>query len=355
MVGLAGQHRRPAPVRRRRVAAGPVAGGSSSTSGSRSSASRAAVRKKNRSPRNGRASRSPTRWNTAPAAAPSSSVAARRRRSVRERPSRVEGYSRLSRSKASPRKRSSGERLAAIAPRPPGWSARRPPRRRRPGRGPRRSSRGGRVEQAAELRRLQLAQPAEVGDAGVLADADQGDPVGRHPQVAEGGQDLGDLQLVVEVGLEPEQVLAGPAGRPGRGRAPRTGAAPPRRVDAVGAGEELRPDRAAARRRPVLAGTGPSCRTSAQASASVARPARRSRSTTMSPLVTCRGHGPPVAVMGERRVPMGRTRPPGTPSGERRCEARPVDARRTSCRWPAAGRPPGCCAVCSATSWWPPT
>jgi hypothetical protein len=33
-------------------------------------------------------------------------------------------------------------------------------------------------------------------------------PLGGHPQRGEPGQDLRDLQLVVEIGLEPQQVLA---------------------------------------------------------------------------------------------------------------------------------------------------
>jgi hypothetical protein len=54
-----------------------------------------------------------------------------------------------------------------------------------------------------------------MGDARVLADADQGDPVGRHPEATEGGQDLGELELAVQVGLEPQQVAAVAAGGQG--------------------------------------------------------------------------------------------------------------------------------------------
>jgi hypothetical protein len=46
------------------------------------------------------------------------------RRSVSDRPSRVDGYSRLRRSKASATNRSSGEGLAAIAPSATGSVAR---------------------------------------------------------------------------------------------------------------------------------------------------------------------------------------------------------------------------------------
>ena len=45
-------------------------------------------------------------------------------------------------------------------------------------------------------------------DAGVLADADERDAPGRHLQRGEPGEDLRELQLVVEVGLEPEHVAA---------------------------------------------------------------------------------------------------------------------------------------------------
>ena len=248
-------------------------------------ASRARMRKQNRSARNGRASRSPSRANTAPAlGSPPCWVAARRRRSVRERPSRVEGYSRPSRSKASPRKRSWGERLAATSPSPPGSAA-----RSRPGGGAQveglGGQRGGGLQQAGELPGLELAQPAEVGDAGVLADADQPDPVRRHPEVAERGQDLGELELVVQVGLEPEQVVAGVVD--GQGAVALLEPAPHRPASrpSAAARNSARTRRSPASSSP--AGTGPSCRTSAQASASAASPARRRWSTTMSPLVTC--------------------------------------------------------------------
>ncbi|MFL6103470.1 MAG: hypothetical protein ACJ74K_09125, partial [Actinomycetes bacterium] len=40
---------------------------------------------------------------------------------------------------------------------------------------------------------------------------------GLAPQAAERGQDLGDLELVVQVGLEPEDVVAASAGGQRRG------------------------------------------------------------------------------------------------------------------------------------------
>jgi hypothetical protein len=62
--------------------------------------------------------------------------------------------------------------------------------------------------QSAELGGVELAEPAEVADAKVLADADQRDPLRRDVELFELGQDLDELQLVVEVGLEPQHVLA---------------------------------------------------------------------------------------------------------------------------------------------------
>jgi hypothetical protein len=53
------------------------------------------------------------------------------------------------------------------------------------------------------VRRLSGIHTVEAGDAGVLADADQGDPLGGHAEAGQPVQDLDDLQLVVEVGLEP--------------------------------------------------------------------------------------------------------------------------------------------------------
>ena len=162
------------------------------------------------------------------------------RRSVSDRPSRVEGYSRPSRSKASPRKRSSRDRLAAIVPSPPGSAARSAAQAAAPS--PRAAVVSGVAtsEQAGELAGLELAQPAEVGDARVLADADQRDPAGRHPERVQGRQDLGDLELVVQVGLEPEHVLAATVG----GQRPVPLLEPARHlhgVDAVGVGDELGP------------------------------------------------------------------------------------------------------------------
>ena len=120
-------------------------------------------------------------------------------------------------------KRSSGERAATIAASPRGSGARSAAHARRGERervvGQRdRRGRG----QALELIGAQLAQAAEVRDAEVLADADERDALGGHAQLGEPGEDLGDLQLVVEVGLEPQHVLAVAAGRERARRAPRS-------------------------------------------------------------------------------------------------------------------------------------
>src|SRR5262245_46778242 len=75
------------------------------------------------SPRYGRVSRAAARTNAVLAAAAPSATAARIRRSVSDNPSRVDGYSLLSRSNASPRNRSLVERLPAMAGRPLGVGA----------------------------------------------------------------------------------------------------------------------------------------------------------------------------------------------------------------------------------------
>ena len=46
-----------------------------------------------------------------------------------------------------------------------------------------------------------------MSDADVLADADQRDPARRHAQLTELRQDLNELQLVVQIGFEPQHVL----------------------------------------------------------------------------------------------------------------------------------------------------
>jgi hypothetical protein len=65
----------------------------------------------------------------------------------------------------------------------------------------------GESGQPAQLIGAELAQPAEVGDAEVLADADERDPGRRHPQRPQPGEDLDELQLIVEVSLKPEDVV----------------------------------------------------------------------------------------------------------------------------------------------------
>jgi len=135
-----------------------------------------------------------------------------------------------------------------------------------------------------QLLGVELAEPAEVGDVGILADADQGDPARRDAELAEGGEDLGELELVVEVGLEPQQVLAVAA----LGQRPVAMLQPAKQLGTVGevlAGEEVRPDA------PQLAvadrGTGPSCRASRHGRMRAARSVRRRMPAALSPLVTC--------------------------------------------------------------------
>ncbi len=90
-----------------------------------------------------------------------------------------------------------GIRSPEEPPRPRGVLERRRGQRRR-----------GHRRQPAELIGIELAQAAEVGDAGVLTDADERRPVGRHVQRMEPGDDLDQLQLVVEIGFEPQHVPA---------------------------------------------------------------------------------------------------------------------------------------------------
>jgi hypothetical protein len=142
-------------------------------------------------------------------------TAASSRRSVSESPSRVDGYSR----------------------------PRRPPRELdRLGR----ERDGGARRQRGELRAVELAQPAEAREADVLADAHERDPLGLDAQARKLVEDLRDLQLVVEVGLEPQHVLA-VGGRRQRGVAllergahPVDTVAAVRGVDPVGGGQEAR-------------------------------------------------------------------------------------------------------------------
>ena len=139
------------------------------------------MRKQNRSARNGRASRSPSRANTAPAlASPPCWVAAggaarsgRGRRGSRVLAAEpVEGLA-----EEAQLGRAAGRDLAQPA------GVGRP--QRRPGGGAQVEGLGGQRVAASSrpgLPGLELAQPAEVGDAGVLADADQPDPVGATPR-----------------------------------------------------------------------------------------------------------------------------------------------------------------------------
>jgi hypothetical protein len=61
----------------------------------------------------------------------------------------------------------------------------------------------------------QFAETAESGDAGVFTDADQGDALRRHAELAEASEDLDDLELIVQIRLEPQHVLAVVVGRQG--------------------------------------------------------------------------------------------------------------------------------------------
>ena len=154
-----------------------------------------------------------------------------------------------------------------------------PPRRRRPARGRRWSAAwpppAGRGAGRARARRARRS-----GRCPGLADADQGDPAGRHPERVRGRQDLGDLQLVVQVGLEPEHVR-----RHGWRPAP-VRSSNRRDTSTASTPSAAAMNSARTRRNPASSsppGTAPSCSTSAQATACRASPARRSRSTVMSP------------------------------------------------------------------------
>lgn len=117
--------RAPVSVRRRpvvRCAGRP--GGSRRSSGCGPSAILSIRAKHVLSPMYGRVSRAAARTKAVPASGAPSATAASTRRSVSDRPSRVAGYSRLSRSNASPRNRSSPSRTAAMAARPSGVGAR---------------------------------------------------------------------------------------------------------------------------------------------------------------------------------------------------------------------------------------
>ena len=176
-------------------------------------------------------------------------------------------------------KRSSGERAATIAASPRGSGARsaahalRGERERVAGQRDRRG-RG----QALELIGAQLAQAAEVRDAEVLADADERDALGGHAQLGEPGQDLGDLQLVVEVGLEPQHVLAVAAG------GERGVALLEARATAARRGSCARTARSSAS---PTSGTGPSCSTSRHTTTRSTSVVCSSECAVESPLVTC--------------------------------------------------------------------
>ena len=105
-----------------------------------------------------------------------------------------------------------------------------------------------RVRQLAQLPGGQLPEAAEAGDASVFAYADQGDAFGGNAQIGQAGEDFGDLQLVIQVRLEPQHVLPVAAGLQGLvplgELAHRLGA-----LDAVVAGQVVGPDPAQLGRR----------------------------------------------------------------------------------------------------------
>ena len=158
------------------------------------------------------------RTNAVPASAAPSATAARIRRSVSDSPSRVDGYSRLSRSNASPRNRSSPERVAAMARRPSGVG--------RPEGGPRV---GWRARSAAGVSRahafvagssrscsaVSSPRPPKRAMPGCSPMQIRVMRSRRHAEVGQAGEDLDDLELVVQVRLEPQHVLAVAVGRQG--------------------------------------------------------------------------------------------------------------------------------------------
>ena len=242
-----------------------------------------------------------------PASGAPSATAARTRRSVSDSPSRVAGYSRLSRSKASPRNRSSPDRVAAMAARPSGVGARKAAHARTAScsaAGVRRAQAFG-AGQLAQLVGGQLAEAAESGDAGVLADADQGDALRRHAELGQAGEDLDDLQLVVQVRLEPQHVLAVAGGLQGPVPLGEHVAALAAVVRA-GVDEELGPDPAQLARAPPPA---PVLRAGRRASTG---PATRARSRQVRGVAVAdvqgRGHPirPPVSPARRRATACGR-------------------------------------------------
>ena len=156
--------------------------------------------------------------------------------------------------------------------RPLGGDGAQPGRRRRPERRPRAHRQverrrgqpraGVGPRQLAQLLRRQLAEAAEPRDAGVLADADQRHAPRRDAELRQPGEDLDDLELVVQVRLEPQDVLAVAVvlqravalDEHGRALVTVVGARPE---------EERRHGSRAARPAPT-SGTGPSCSTSRQ-------------------------------------------------------------------------------------------
>ena len=132
------------------------------------------------------------------------------RRSVSASPSRVEGYSRPSRSNASGRKRSSGLRAAAIAFRPLGSGARNAAQAAvasASASGPS-STAAAESRTAASCSGVSSASPPKCATPGCSPMQISVMRSGATLQRGEPGEDLRELQLVVEVGLEPEHVAA---------------------------------------------------------------------------------------------------------------------------------------------------
>ena len=136
------------------------------------------------------------------------SAAASRRRSVSESPSRVDGYSRARRSNASPRKRSSGRAGSRDLGRPSRLGrAQHAPR----GAGDleRASRQRGRCVSSSAASWLGSSSPRPPNRAMPRCSPTQTSTIGPDRRLSpELVEDLRELQLVVEVGLEPEDVLA---------------------------------------------------------------------------------------------------------------------------------------------------
>ena len=156
------------------------------------------------------------------------------------------------------------------------------------------------VHQALELAVRQL------GDAGELLDPDEHEA---RTTGLDAIEDLGQLEHVVEVGLEPQDdLLAG--GQRARRAARRAGSSlrarsrdPPIRATAM---KPARSAHSRAASRP--AGTGPSCSASRHGSTSPEAPAARSRRAAPSPFVTCstRGVSRTIGCSGGGRPAPGR-------------------------------------------------